>query len=382
MKIIIHRGTHQIGGCATEIRTETDRIIIDAGAELDGYAPLSISGVTEKTTNCDAVLFTHYHGDHIGLIESVNNDIPLYMSELTLNILKLQNERQNLFDPSVVNRVLPFFTAQTLVFGNIKVTPFMVDHSAFDSHMFLIEADGKRILHTGDFRSHGFRGKGLIPTLKKYVGSIDALICEGTTLNRGCSFSMTEYELSQKAKQIMRDNKYVFIACASTNFDRIAAICSAVPRGRYCLCDAYQKALLDVVTDHSGKFSTLYWFSKMLIYSTNLLEKMKKQGFCMLIRPGNYLSTQLLEHFKDNDPLIVYSMWSGYLEDAQAKNAVDGYRLETLHTSGHADLTTISHVVDTVTPSVIIPIHTEAPLNFPSKTAKILNIKDGQEICL
>ena len=206
MKIIVHRGTHQIGGCATEIRTNTNRIIIDAGSELDGNPSLSILGVTEGKNNCDAVIFTHYHGDHIGLMESVIDDIPLFMSELTLEVLKLQNKRQQLFDTKVIARISTFETARTLTFGDIKITPFMVDHSAFDSHMFLIEADGKKILHTGDFRSHGFRGKGLFPTLKKYVGCVDALICEGTTLNRSDSLTMTEYELSKKAKQILREN--------------------------------------------------------------------------------------------------------------------------------------------------------------------------------
>ena len=35
MEVIIHRGTHQIGGCATEYRTKNTRIFIDFGAELD-----------------------------------------------------------------------------------------------------------------------------------------------------------------------------------------------------------------------------------------------------------------------------------------------------------------------------------------------------------
>ena len=297
MKIIIHRGTHQIGGCATEIRTNTNRIIIDVGSELERNKPLSIPGVTNGKSDCDAVLFTHYHGDHIGLIESVNDDIPLLMSELTLDILKLQNNRQKLFDAKVIDRITPFVTAKTLTYGDIKVTPFMVDHSAFDSHMFLIEADGKKVLHTGDFRSHGFRGKGLLPTLEKNVGAVDILICEGTTIGRSTVTSMTEYELSQKAKQILQDNKYVFIACASTNFDRIAAICATVPQGKYCLCDRYQKSLLDVVTKYSGKFSRLYQFPKMLTYSNNLLDKMEKQGFCFFIRLGSSLPNYLLNQY-------------------------------------------------------------------------------------
>lgn len=34
MKITVHRGTHQIGGVATEISSEKSRIIIDMGDEL------------------------------------------------------------------------------------------------------------------------------------------------------------------------------------------------------------------------------------------------------------------------------------------------------------------------------------------------------------
>ena len=34
MQIIIHRGTHQIGGIAAEISTDTTRILIDMGDEL------------------------------------------------------------------------------------------------------------------------------------------------------------------------------------------------------------------------------------------------------------------------------------------------------------------------------------------------------------
>lgn len=68
--------------------------------------------------------------------------------------------------------------------GDIKIIPITVDHSACDAYMFLLEADGKRILYTGDFRLHGFRGKGVIPALKTYVKKVDAVITEGTTFSR------------------------------------------------------------------------------------------------------------------------------------------------------------------------------------------------------
>ncbi len=34
MQIRIYRGTHQIGGCVTEIKTNNAKIIIDMGEEL------------------------------------------------------------------------------------------------------------------------------------------------------------------------------------------------------------------------------------------------------------------------------------------------------------------------------------------------------------
>ena len=72
-----------------------------------------------------------------------------------------------------------FHENQKLRFGDIVVTPYFVSHSAYDAYMFLIEAEGKRILHTGDFRGHGYFSKGLILTIQKYIGQVDVLIIEG-----------------------------------------------------------------------------------------------------------------------------------------------------------------------------------------------------------
>lgn len=92
MQIIIHRGTHQIGGIATEIKTESSRILIDMGNELsqeDNYVPqqLSIPGITDSEGICDAVFITHYHGDHVGQIVNIQEDIPIYMGCLAKDIM-------------------------------------------------------------------------------------------------------------------------------------------------------------------------------------------------------------------------------------------------------------------------------------------------------
>ena len=66
------------------------------------------------------------------------------------------------------------------------------------------------------------------------------MICEGTTLNRPDYSHISEQELQSQIKTVLEENKYVFVLCSSTNFDRIASVCSVIPKGKYCICDDYQ----------------------------------------------------------------------------------------------------------------------------------------------
>lgn len=72
MKITIHRGIDQIGGCITEITTDNARILIDLGQNLpDGegvvnYELANFDAIEKITKDIDAIFYTHYHGDHLG----------------------------------------------------------------------------------------------------------------------------------------------------------------------------------------------------------------------------------------------------------------------------------------------------------------------------
>ena len=210
MKIVIHRGTHQIGGIATEISTEKSRILIDMGDELSldpdfVSSPLNIPGVTDANGKCDAVFFTHYHGDHTGQMTRIRDDIPLYAGALAKEIMQLTAERSYHKDQVLCDRIKALHTfngGEEVVIGDIRITPWSIDHSACDSYLFLIEADGKRVLYTGDFRMHGFRGKAL-PKLLHKIGKVDVLITEGTTLSRPDEKPMTEHDLQHKIRKYM-----------------------------------------------------------------------------------------------------------------------------------------------------------------------------------
>ena len=388
MQIVVHRGTHQIGGVATEIRTESTRIIIDMGDELsldDGYEPedLSISGVTDLNGNCDAVLFTHNHGDHVGQIQRIRDGIPLYIGAFAKDVLlktlpknevslKLRMEQAKLLKPG-----------EQLLVGDITITPYSVDHSACDSYMLLIEADGKRILHTGDFRLHGFRGKAIPKLLSKVIGKVDILIMEGTTLSRDDVQTITERELQQIVKGYMTQYKYVFVLCASTNLERICALAKAVPRGKYFICDEYQAQLLELIEKHWGTYSELYRDIKRTIYGENLFSRFQDKGFLMMVR-DNQNFRKIMQRFDAKESILLYSMWDGYR--TRPGSTIPDFiniigRWEPLHTSGHASQKDLCMVVEKINPDIIIPIHTDSPERLQAICSghKVMVLKDGEE---
>lgn len=374
MEIIIHRGTHQIGGCVAEIQSEKGtRIAVDIGENLPSAdekkkTKLEIEGLTkEGKKNFNAVFVTHYHGDHIGLFNQVLKNVPIYVGRISKEIYQILegrlvkakiDTRQNL------ERICQFKTYQSfkkVTIKDITITPIEVDHSAFSAHMFLIECDGKKVLHTGDFRLHGQRGKAVLPALKKYVGEVDVLICEGTTLSRKREETITEWKLQKEMENIFRKKPYTFIMCSSTNIDRIAAIHKAALKAkRLMICDKYQKDVLMYI-DSIAKSSLYKFKGKVLSYDDNIVQLMRQRGFVMLVRMNNYATKKAIKQFPDNT--FIYSQWKGYLEEKGMKDFVPENYIY-LHTSGHADFEAIKKVIQVVKPKMLIPIHSEKPEAF------------------
>lgn len=394
MKLCIHRGTHQIGGIAAEIATETTRILIDMGDELfldPGFvsAPLHIPGVTDANGRCDAVLFTHYHGDHTGQMLRIRPDIPLYAGALAKDIMRLSSAHSWKKDEVLCKRIetiRTFSAGMPFLIGDIQITPFSIDHSAVDSYLFLIEADGKCILYTGDFRLHGVRGKTMDKILDRRIGKVDAIITEGTTVSRTDGKTVTEWELQARVRNYLQQYKYVFVLCATTNLDRIFALARAVPRGKYCICDDYQKMLVETVSKHWSGISSFYEMPKLLSFKYHPPARFAELGGLMFVRANSKFGAIICQY----DPaqsILLYSMWDGY-RTKPGSTIPDFLALtntwETLHTSGHASPEDLRHVIEKADPQLVIPMHTDAPQKMqalcPDRTVVLL--KDEEELSL
>ncbi len=366
MQITIHRGTRQIGGCVTEIASGGDKVFLDFGANLPGCggAPAKpVPGLTAPDGTNSALFLTHYHGDHVGRLGEVAPGLPVYMGATAREIYLCYLRRVQKEIVGHAGAILPFTPLRPLRRGGISVTPLAFDHSAFDSYMFLVEGEGKRVLYTGDFRLHGFRGSKTLPVLERYAQNVDLVICETTNLARD-AIGMTERDLQNEANKIMRAHPYVFVLCSSTNIDRIGAFYHANPCGRLFVCDEYQKDILEIVRSRHAAKSRFYDFAQVFGYRPNLDSLMEERGFCMLLRQGAGFA-RLLDRYRGRDA-VVNSMWSGYLKGESRSAALANFlakeQLIFLHTSGHASAVDLAALCRAVHPRRgVIPMHGEAP---------------------
>lgn len=441
-ELTIYRGTHQIGGCCTEINCDEERILIDLGANLpDCDSPIQDDELISKVFDgrpAAGLLFTHPHGDHYGLYKKVPKGVDMYIGSMAKEIMKVLVSRLDYISEEkglpVIERMQTYQAGSEMgKFQNIRVTPFYVDHSAPDAHMFYIEAAGKRILFTGDFRDHGIVGERdrLWRTLEKYVPKgIELLVTEGTMLGREQiskkdSVVLTEKELGQRAEELFRQHKYNFVLVSSTNLDSIMEFYHHTPAGMHFVCDAYQAEVMltaMIEMEKKGNYPMYQAGSKLHVlngarrwsYLRGLGLKLKKpvlvgpapseilqrDGFVMLVRknsnPDRKEKKSVFEEMRDEyypqDGQIIYSMWDGYLKPDHLDEALVDYIGDCqpvhLHTSGHAYVETIAQLIEAVEPKMIVPMHTEKAEEFTSIPAfapyrdRVKVLQDGEKLPL
>lgn len=379
MKIIIHRGQHQIGGSIIEVRTETTKIIFDVGVNLDETAKTEypiIKGLFEGEKGYDAVFISHYHADHMGLIDKVLEDIPVYIGKTAYRILQVSNQYRH-----IETEFCPLFLqhGKSILVGDIEVVPYSCDHSAYDSYMFLIKNNGRTILYTGDFRANGRLD---YEKLLYELPEVDALIIEGTTLSRKeARDNILESALEEIAVEEARKYKGpCFVMMSAMNIERIATMRNVAKRtNRMLLEDVYTAQIATAIekgklkpdkdenirvfiTDgNPERYEQLKSFGSAKIGK----QAIAKEKYVMCIRPSmiNYLK-KLNELQSFEDGILFYGMWKGYQEKEDIANLLQylkerGVKIHTLHTSGHADEKTIEQLIADVNPSIIIPVHTE-----------------------
>lgn len=403
--IKIYQG-NQIGGCITVISTDAAKIVIDFGESLPGAEVVENIDFDWENEQVDAVFFTHYHGDHIGRFMEIPDNVHLYMGEVTWKVLL--NLNNALKKSEIVGKLknrpnIHFFSIKKpITVGDVCVTAYSVDHSAFDAYMFLVETPEKNILHTGDYRDHGHRGhiikEGMdrnimLEVIKHYVKDngkrkIDVLITEGTMLGtREKEKRYSEKQMLIDAKELFRKHKYVFLKISSTNVDSLATFYHAAKEnGMGFYANKYVLNQLDTFSEAGKQYTDFYDFSeKWPILSKpkdNATESylksftcqrrhMVENGFVMVVSEYEYYE-DIMNEFAKLNPIMIYSLWKGYIDRDIGKGAYNErladfckrYNALDMHTSGHAYPEFIAQVICAVNPGKVIMIHTESNMNM------------------
>jgi len=405
MKIIIHRGSHEIGGTCIQLCTSTTTILLDLGLPLSPESrELNIGALKPN-----AVIISHPHQDHFGLIDKLPPKVPVYIGELGKSLIDVT--RVILGNALHNNNFRHFKSWQPFSVGDFTITPYLMDHSAVDAYGFLIEAEGKKIYYSGDFRAHGRKHKLFDNMVKIPPKEIDLLFMEGTMLQRSNDKFPSEKAVEEKIFETIQKQKNItFLISSSQNIDRIASAYRACKRtGKILVIDIYTAWILEKVRRVSDKVPGMEREEVRVYADFSLDNKLKEnpeyfgdfrsriykhriQWKELIASPSNYLyfgrmsSFRKIRALRGAEPVnVIYSQWDGYLKGSN-KDYFGAEQMAAIqndpqinfvyaHTSGHATVKDLQKFAAALNPNMLVPVHTEYGQEYSQlfKNAKILN---------
>lgn len=398
MRARIHRGAAEVGGSCVELESEGERLVLDLGrplwVEADDEVQLpAIRGLLgDGGRGLAGVVITHGHPDHYGLIEGISAEVPVYIGEAAARIL---NEAA--FFTGVESRLSPagfLADGHPMQLGRFEVTPFLVDHSAFDAHAVLVEADGRRLFYTGDLRAHGRKPGTFQRLLERPPEGIDVLLLEGTRLGRerpGEEEPASEVDVEQRCVELFRRTEGMVLACYSPqNIDRYVSIYRAALRSdRDLVIDLYTATVAEATRRDSiprADWERIRVFiprsQRIRVKNAKAFERAdavrgarifpeqlasEREQLVMTFRAS--MATELEQAGCLTGASAVWSMWPGYLREPSSdrlKSFLERHRipLAVIHASGHATVADLRRLADSIGAERIVPIHTAAPERF------------------
>jgi ribonuclease J len=398
MKIKIYRGTKEIGGTCVELTANNGKVLwVDLGAPLDKSNP----DTSYSTNKVDALLISHSHQDHWGLMESVGADVPVFIGNVTLDLI---NATKLFLGVPPPNCNFQTFSAweDILIAGTFKVKPYLVDHSSPEAFAFVIEADDQRIFYTGDFRSTGRKKKLFENMIAKPPGNINLMLTEGTMVNRSNHLYSTEEAVEHAIQEVIKNQTNItFVVSSAQNIDRFCSVYRCcIKEHKTLIIDIYTAWVLDEVHKVSPNTPTVDADNIMVYNSDRQLETIKgveydsfrkrvvsksiengifsnPRKYVNFLRcPNTNLVDKLLPHGEIN---LIYSQWEGYLKEEHKTYATDPINsmvrdnkvtYQAIHTSGHATTDDVIALAKAINPKIIVPIHTENPKKMKDELGK------------
>jgi ribonuclease J len=401
-RVCIHRGTQQIGGTCIELACEGSRILLDLGLPLDAGdtdpATLlpDVPGLLKPDPGLLALVVSHGHADHWGLAPYAAPGLRIVTGAATRRIMGAAAAfvpRAVAFAEGDAGR-MDLVDRQAIQVGPFAITPYLVDHSAYDAYAMLIEAGGRRLFYSADIRGHGRKAALFERLLAHPPLSVHAMLMEGSSLGRlrpDQGFP-SEQDIEAQLVDAFSAPGFVGVCASAQNIDRMVSIYRACKRtGRTLVLDLYAAEVLAATGNpnipqagwpnvaiyvpeyqrrHVKRTERFYLTERYRAHRIfrEALAPMAARAV-MLFRPAMMADVDLMQGAWTG-ARMVWSQWEGYLtspanEEFRGKLAARGVALESIHTSGHASIMDLKRMAEALAPDVLVPVHTFEGDRYP-----------------
>jgi ribonuclease J len=408
MRVCIHRGATEIGGSCVELEEGGQRLLLDLGLPLDaqpGEALLpDVPGLDGQDPSLLGVVVTHPHPDHYGLLPEVNPTVPFLIGEAAELIL--QEAAFFSSGPALPLAKGHLAHLMPLDIGPFRLTPYLVDHSAFDSYAVLVEAGGRRLFYTGDLRAHGRKPGTFARLLEDPPEDVDVLLLEGTRIGpAGGRDHLAEIELEERLVEHCEGTGGALLALFSPqNVDRLITVFRAARRaGRELVLDLYAASVATATgrsTIPQPGFDGLRVYvpqrQRVLVKETGEFERVERIRSCRIYAedlaadPARYtllfrhsIGEELLNAGVLRSATAVWMMWPGYLKQNRGLAlrkwlSENGIEMTVLHASGHATPADLERIAKAIDARRVVPIHTSAPERYDEHFSNVEAHSDGE----
>ena len=345
-KVCIHRGSKEIGvSCVEVVSYCGKRLILDLGLPLCAdcndrkYLP-DIPGLDGSDDTLLTILISHPHLDYFGLVGHIYGNIPVIMGKDAGKIL-IKAAPFMRGEWNVPTYGLNLTSEKSFELESFRITPYLIDHSAYDAYSIMVEAHGKHLFYSGDLRILGRKANLAENLMNQATEKFDVLLLEDSTLGRLHNQEPfpTETEIEQKLAKVFADTTgLTLVHTSAQNIDRVVSIFRACKKTGKTLVIVLYTAVVLEGTGNKNNHQSDWPETALYIPEKQRVQIKQNQGLSVMKRHlRNRIFKSNLQSVSNKSVLLfrpmvladldhagllgkavyIYSQWEGYWENKE-----------------------------------------------------------------
>ncbi len=236
-------GVADIGMNLTLYGAQGGWVLVDAGTTFPPRGTAGVEAVMPDPRflamlggRLKGLVVSHYHEDHVGAITRYwprYAKCPIFAPPFAARMLTGKFQDKGVRGEV---KIKTFEPGTTLGLGPFRIRTIRVAHSTPDCVALALEAEGRRILHTNDWKIDENPGIGSRTDLGALAAlgrqGVDLMLCDSTNADREAP-QTSEASVRRALESVMRDTRgMVFVASFGSNVARMASVAQAAKAAR------------------------------------------------------------------------------------------------------------------------------------------------------